>query len=129
MERLTTRYNGHAVMAWEYEEKYTTSEWIDMLTDRLAAYEDTGLEPEEINSVFIHSVIEENKRLKELAQAEKDGRMVVRGQWNENGSGIIICSECEHGYNLIGRYTHYCPNCGAKMDLSEAALKKREEDT
>lgn len=48
MERLTTRYDGHAVMAWEHEEKYTTSEWIDMLTDRLAAYEDTGLEPEEV---------------------------------------------------------------------------------
>ena len=47
MERLTTRCSGYAVMAWEHEEKHTTQEWIDMLTDRLAAYEDTGLEPEE----------------------------------------------------------------------------------
>lgn len=45
MERLTTRCSGYAVMAWEHEEKHTTQEWIDMLTDRLAAYEDTGLEP------------------------------------------------------------------------------------
>lgn len=50
---------------------------LDKTIDRLAAYEDTGLEPEEIDSVFIHSVIEENKRLKELAQAENDGRLVV----------------------------------------------------
>lgn len=40
MERLTTRCAGHAVMAWEHEEQHTTQEWIDMLTDRLAYYED-----------------------------------------------------------------------------------------
>lgn len=40
MERLTTRCAGHAVMAWEHEEQHTTQEWIDMLTDRLACYED-----------------------------------------------------------------------------------------
>lgn len=50
---------------------------LEEMVDRLAAYEDTGLEPDEIDSVFIHDVIEENKRLKRLAQAEKDGRLVV----------------------------------------------------
>lgn len=40
MERLTVRCCGHAMMAWEHEEKHTTQEWIDMLTDRLAYYED-----------------------------------------------------------------------------------------
>lgn len=33
-------------MASEYEEKYTEQEWISVLQDRLAAYEDTGLTPE-----------------------------------------------------------------------------------
>lgn len=51
MERLTTRCNGQALMAWEHEEKHTTQEWIDILTDRLAAYEDTGLTPEEITEL------------------------------------------------------------------------------
>lgn len=41
---------------------------------------------------------------------------VVHGRWIEDGSGIIICQECKRGYNLIAKYTHYCPNCGAKMD-------------
>ena len=41
---------------------------------------------------------------------------VVRAQWIEDGSGIIICPECKRGYNLIAKYTHYCPHCGAKMD-------------
>lgn len=41
---------------------------------------------------------------------------VVHAQWIEDGSGIIICPECKRGYNLIAKYTHYCPYCGAIMD-------------
>ncbi len=41
---------------------------------------------------------------------------VVHAQWIDDGSGIIICPECKRGYNLIAKYSHYCPNCGAKMD-------------
>lgn len=41
---------------------------------------------------------------------------VVHAQWIEDGSGIIICPECKRGYNLHAKHTHYCPNCGAKMD-------------
>ena len=41
---------------------------------------------------------------------------VVHGRWIDDGRGIIICPECERGYNLHAKYTHYCPNCGAKMD-------------
>ena len=89
MERLTTRYDGHAVMEWEYEEKYTTSEWIDMLTDRLAAYEDIGLEPEEIKERLeagkelffeladLYNDLGPVDHLRELVQAEKDGQLVV----------------------------------------------------
>ena len=93
MERLTTRCSGFAVMAWEHEEKHTTQEWIDMLTDRLAAYEDSGLEPEEIarivdaygrghtlrtESAERLEIVREIKadRLRELVQAEKEGRLV-----------------------------------------------------
>ena len=94
MERLTTRCSGYAVMAWEHEEKHTTQEWIDMLTERLAAYEDTGLEPEEIERIVDaygrgHTlrtesaerleIVREIKtdRLRELAKAEKDERLEV----------------------------------------------------
>lgn len=41
---------------------------------------------------------------------------VVHAQWIDDWSGIIICPECKRGYNLIAKYNHYCPNCGAKMD-------------
>ena len=41
---------------------------------------------------------------------------VVHARWIEDGSGIIICPKCNRGYNLVPRFTQYCPNCGAKMD-------------
>lgn len=41
---------------------------------------------------------------------------VVHGRWIEDESLIITCSECKRGYNLVAKYTHYCPNCGARMD-------------
>ena len=50
-------------------------------------------------------------------QPAADVAPVVHGRWIDDVSGIIICPECERGYNLHAKYTHYCPNCGAKMDI------------
>lgn len=104
MERLTQRLRtGEVLMASEYEEKYTEQEWISVLQGRLAAYEDTGLEPEEINDLasvreispeteyainkHADNIIErldkllhqtdDDARLRELAEADKDGRLVM----------------------------------------------------
>lgn len=104
MERLTYRLKtGEVLMATEYEEKYTKDEWIVMLQCRLATYEDTGLTPEEINDLasvreispeaeyainkHADNIIErldkllhqtdDDARLRELAEADKDGRLVV----------------------------------------------------
>lgn len=52
-----------------------------------------------------------------LTMPAADVAPVVHGRWIDDGSGIIICPECERGYNLHAKYTHYCPNCGAKMDI------------
>ena len=71
-------------MASEYEEKYTEQEWISVLQDRLAAYEETWLTPEEID--MDHEAAEtlrqlcrncDLNRLEKLAEADKDGRLVV----------------------------------------------------
>ena len=56
--------------------------------ERLAAYEDTGLEPEEVSDAVVGSKLLEKsqlvsafgvaaERLRELAEADKDGRLVV----------------------------------------------------
>ena len=59
---------------------------FDKLIERLAAYEDTGLTPEEIKDPFTEDAMinlaaqalgVEPSRLRELAEADKDGRVVV----------------------------------------------------
>lgn len=71
MERLTQRLRtGEVLMASEYEEKYTEQEWISMLQDRLAAYEDTRLTPE---------------RCAEFARADAEGRYIVMRDAEQEG--------------------------------------------
>lgn len=77
-------------MASEYEEKYTEQEWISVLQDRLAAYEETGRTPEEVTALgkLFDYALEESKtlteqlallnRIRDLAKADKDGRLAVR---------------------------------------------------
>ena len=70
-------------MASEHEGKYTTEEWICMLQDRLADYEDPGVTPERV--VWMKEVIEiafdhdksRAERAHELHVADKEGRVVV----------------------------------------------------
>ena len=85
MERLTQRLRtGEVLMASDFEEKYTEQGWIDVLQNRLAAYEDTGLTPEEID--MDHEAAEQLRhlyqncdldRLEKLAEADRAGRLVV----------------------------------------------------
>ena len=84
MERLTKRTKtGGVLMAAEHEEKYTTEEWICMLQDRLADYEDSGVTPERV--VWMKEVFEiafdhdksRAERAHELHVADKEGRVVV----------------------------------------------------
>ena len=91
MERLTERLRtGEVLMASDYEEKYTEQEWICVLQDRLAAYEDRECAPEEVlpkdkadeialklmRLADLESLCSYT-RLRELAEADKDGRLVV----------------------------------------------------
>ena len=72
MERLTQRLRtGEVLMASEYEEKYTEQEWISVLQDRLADYEDTGLEPEQCENakVIIESAFSDDTSKKETIDA------------------------------------------------------------
>lgn len=47
-----------------------------------------------------------------------DAAPVVHGRWlHSMGSPYFSCSACRR--NDAIHQTHYCPNCGAKMDLPE----------
>ena len=104
MERLTQRLRtGEALMASDYEEKYTEQGWIDVLQNRLAAYEDTGLTPGEVKSMQeehfsglemakLHSALME---LKKYQEADKDGRLVM-----------LPCQSGEHVFALLDNQKH-----------------------
>lgn len=85
LERLISRnedcvsVNGHGLY-------HLTMTEVVQMADRLAAYEDTGLTPEEIKAPFTEDTMinlaaqalgVEPSRLRELTEADKDGRVVV----------------------------------------------------
>lgn len=87
MERLTGYENigGHA-------HAIPTGD-PDKAIMRLADYEDTGLEPAEVHSMYgewsammtvLNSIGGGYGRLRELAEADKDGRVVVLPEGGEN---------------------------------------------
>lgn len=94
-------------MASDYEEKYTEQEWISVLQDRIAAYEETGLTPEEVlpkdkadeialklmRLADLESFCNYT-RLRELVKADRDGRLVV-----------LPCKVGDRLYEVTGRKT------------------------
>ena len=93
MERLTKWENGHAYYTRCFEKpcygggcKLEDCPFETVVCEHLAAYEDTGLTPEEIKApitedaiinLAAHAIGVETSRLRELAEADKDGRCVV----------------------------------------------------
>lgn len=97
MERLTERDKNGTAMAvccgseCEYNycceaSGFSECRGIDAIIDRLAAYEDTGLESDDITGIFDDAAIMKlaaqvlgttPDRLRELAQADREGRCVV----------------------------------------------------
>ena len=97
MERLTKRENGHAHYPRCFEEpcggmgcRTEDCEFKDEICERLAAYEDTGLEPEEVlpkdkadeialklmRLSDLESICSYTRR-RELAEADKEGRLFL----------------------------------------------------
>ena len=138
MGRLTKRENGHAHYPRCFEEpcggmgcRTEDCEFKVEICERLAAYEDTGLEPESVETLklsmmgkAISEITEFDglpiDRIRDLARADKDGRLVVlpckvgdtvywahgaviteckvhRIQKNRNGLYICLKSKKSHG--------------------------------
>ena len=88
MERLTKRLEDGQAVFHECHGTCGTCDGADCycigpMVDRLAAYEDTGLEPEQVMELKsftqggIHKVDDGWKHVQDLLQAEKEGRMVL----------------------------------------------------
>lgn len=101
MERLTKRIEGGQAVFHECHGTCGTCDGancycIGPMVDRLAAYEDTGLEPEEISDAVIAAKLMAKSKIvscfgvdadhiRELVQAEQDGRLVVLEKGERNG--------------------------------------------
>lgn len=116
MERLTYMYGG------KWRLRIGDTEYSRKAVDRLAAYEGTGLEPEEIYAM---------RQLIEMQPAAdvspvRHGKNITKMHFSDE----IICSIC--GFDGVGFSSYdpvedicieyecrYCPNCGARMDGEE----------
>ena len=153
MERMTQRLRtGEVLMASEYEEKYTSEEWISVLQDRLAAYEDTGLMPEEVlpkekaDEIALNLMrladLEEfapYDRLRELAEADKTGRVVVLPckvgdvVYGFHGIQTILPMEVKwvetntNRWNVAAQYVPMAPKFYQFSDFGKTVFLTREE--
>ena len=153
MERLTRRSDtGHAYYPRCFEEpcngngcKFKDCPFDETICERLAAYEDTGLTPEGFAAycVFIQDLIGEQKasealsRFRELAEADKDGRVVVRPckvgdvLYRASPSGVVVHRVANVVYRgLTNRwYIDTIPNLPyASEELGKTTFLTREEE-
>lgn len=115
-----------------------SGDWVD----RLSAYEETGLEPEEIERILDSygrgmtlrtenaqrlEIIKEIPidRLRELAQADREGRVKIDPK-------ALKCPKCGKMrlFPRIDWQYYYCYSCKTQFprEAAEAALKEREDD-
>ena len=125
MERLTSR-NEDCVLVNGHGLYHLTMTEVVQMADRLAAYEDTGLEPEAVETVKLalaakHLVDLETlnntpiSRLVELAEADKDGRVRIMPESQnetcgncdnfkrESGTRHGLCAKRPHPRNRYGK--------------------------
>lgn len=147
MKRLTYFDGG------KWRLKIGDTEYSGEAVDRLAAYEDTGLEPEEVadfdrliklyleaglDKQFVLACIEATKagmtidRLHELAQADKEGRCVVLpggGYKDKDGENALksAMNTCFYHNNPVTRFIADAVAEKLTREEAEAALR-REQD-
>ena len=121
------------------------------IVDRLGAYEDSGLEPEEIEKnkqdveagylkVTARRYGIDVSRLRELVEADREGRLVMLDEprkpliWGDDNHDSILCPNCKH--DLMGGFQeadscevpmYQCPYCGQPIDGTQALTHEEAE--
>ena len=121
---------------------------VPRIYGRLAAYEDTGLEPEDVRRLqkdwtsLIITIDEMGcmPHLRELYEAEKDGRLVVLDEpmrplvWGDKDHDTILCPRCLR--DLMGGFEYapscetvmfQCPHCGQPIKSDKAIDMEQSE--
>ena len=134
MERMSWRVNGEARIMMNGIEICGT------VADRLAAYEDTGLEPEEIEKAMdiVKSAVSAFEdfgvdRLAELAQADREGRCVVLpegGCEDKDGENALKSAmhTCFYHNNPVTRFIADAVAEKLTRQEAQAALRREQDD-
>lgn len=122
MERLTKTVNGVVTYIGTGNEFGTgmlpaelSSGQIRVVMNRLSAYEDSGLEPEQVIELKnftqggIHKVDDGWKHVQDLLQAENEGRLVVLPKPSDTDVYIVYYDECGAGGMCLDY--PYCDDC------------------
>jgi hypothetical protein len=141
MDRLTDRDDlNQAVVHPQYcGDDISWEDYIGLLLDRLAAYEDTGLTPEDLKEVQDALGKTPMNRFYDIMQAEREGRLVVlpckvgntvySTSENECKESEIMCFSIEEeGVYPVLEYDLTCHTVGIDVFLTreeaETALKE-----
>lgn len=132
MERLTIRLPKGVIKRAEVNDGNKG----ESIMSRLADYEDTGLDPEQVKALKIASMGRAIAKitefdgvsidhLREICEAK--AAPGIHGEW-EYEHGAWQCSECgkENPYGInyeTADFSRYCPGCGAKMTVSQEQAK------
>ena len=113
MKRLTNkRCNGIKEGYWSQAKK-------EELVQRLAAYEDTGLEPAEIQQYRAIGTVEECRAAVEKQNPKKPD---YESDGDADGYHVYdtwICPNCGTRYEVDYDDYKYCPECGQAIDRCE----------
>ena len=140
MERYT--YFDSGKFRLKIDDTEYSGDWVD----RLAAYEETGLDPEDMKKAFNEDATLKLAgqilgvtpgRLRELAQAEKEGRLVVLEHAAKKGKKKPPCFYNDMGQEFcLGLARGECDDepidrckecwyCESTREAAEAALEER----
>ena len=156
MERLTKRdIDGCLIHPWAFNGingsyDIWDEDLLEKQIDRLAAYEDTGLEPEDLKKAFNETAILKlaaqalsttPDHLRDLIQAEQDGRLVLLDEpmrplvWGDKERDTVLCPRCL--CDLMGGFEFapssetmmfQCPHCGQPIASDKAITMEESEE-
>lgn len=133
MNRITVRGDHGIFMAdgWDFEINHRQYDHVQKVLDRLAAYEDTGFEPNEIPTAKefaeIACALEELKKYKDAEGVNRED-LRTKGKWIGIGydgyaDGYPVydhweCSNCgnEESGEDVPETNPFCRCCGTKME-------------
>lgn len=115
MERLTIRCGDGVLIADSIDGKYDACEVIDILAARLAAYEDTGLTPEQIKAMTSTTVLRIDRTLTDAEVEELREMLKQPGTLRVLTAADLNADACASCGAIVPEGRQVCPQCEAEV--------------